>query len=120
MEVDTGASFSVISEDTYNTLWSKVDKPPLSTCSTHLKTYTGEPIKVMGSIAVDVCYKDHSYSLNLIVVRGTGPSLFGRDWLHAIPLDWAYLKVVRSLTSRKCQEVIDRYPSVFNDELGLI
>ena len=85
-----------------------------------MKTYTGQPISVKGSIAVDVRYKGQSYPLDLIVVQGSGPSLLGRDWLRTIPLDWSYLKLVRSLPSLQCQQVIDRYPSVFEDNLGHI
>ena len=120
MEVDTGATLSVISNQTYNTLWPKNKAPPLRPCSTRLKTYTGQPISVKGSIEVDVCYEDKSHSLDLLIVQGSGPSLLGRDWLRAIRLDWSYLKLVRSSPDLKCQQVIDRYPSVFKDELGHI
>ena len=44
MEVDTGAALSVISEQTYNNLWS--DPPQLQASSSVLKTYTGEVIRV--------------------------------------------------------------------------
>ncbi len=46
MEVDTGATLSVISERTYNTLWSGEQAPTLRPSSSRLKMYTGEPIKV--------------------------------------------------------------------------
>ncbi len=53
-------------------------------------------------------------------MEGAGPSLLGRDWLNAIRLDWSYVKLVQSTPAIKCQEVIDRYPSVVKDELGQI
>ena len=120
MEVDTGATLSVISEETHNSLWSKDVCPPLRPTLARLKTYTGEQIKVMGTISVDVCYNDQTYNLDLNIVKGSGPSLLGRDWMHTIPLDWSYLKLIRTTSAQKCQHVIDRYPSVFKDELGLI
>ena len=82
MEVDTGATLSVISEETHNSLWSKDVCPPLRPTLARLKTYTGEQIKVMGTISVDVCYNDQTYNLDLNVVKGSGPSLLGRDWMH--------------------------------------
>ena len=39
MEVDTGASISIISETQYNDLW-KHNKPPLAKSHTVLRTYT--------------------------------------------------------------------------------
>lgn len=82
--------------------------------------YTGQTIQIKGSISIDVRYKDQTYTLDLIIVEGSGQSLLGRDWLHTIPLDWSYLKPVRSSPATKCQQVIDHYPSVFKGKLGHI
>ena len=119
MEVDTGATLSVMSEATYESLWSK-KKPQLIPCSSQLKTYTGEQIKVKGAISVNVRYKGQNHQLSLVVVNGSGPSLLGRDWFRVIRLDWSYLKHVQAASSSRYQEVVDRYSSVFKDELGLI
>ena len=73
MEIDPGAALSVISEQTYHSLWCS--PPPLQSCSSVLKTYQWEVIKVKGVINVDVTYKDQQSSLNLIVTFGEGPSL---------------------------------------------
>ena len=93
--------------------------PPLQQCASHLKTYTGGPIKVHGSITVNVGYDNKMYTLDLIVVKGSGPSLLGRDWLRIIPIDWSYLKHIRASPSPKCQEIINRrHPTIFKEELG--
>ena len=92
MEVDTGAALSVISEQTYNNLWS--DPPQLQASTSVLKTYTGEVIRVKGLIEVDVIYKEQKASLSLIVTLGKGPSLLGRDWLQFFRLDWQQLNQV--------------------------
>ena len=50
--------------------------------------YTGETIKVMGSVSMDVEYQEQKERMNLLVVSGSGSTLMGRDWLHKIGLDW--------------------------------
>ena len=56
MEVDTGASASLISEATYKQLWqgnlSRLKKTNVKLC-----TYSGELLKVLGSITIDVVYE---------------------------------------------------------------
>ena len=52
-EIDTGASVTLISEETYNEHYQ--DKP-LQKSSLKLKTYTGEPLQVLGQAAVTVSY----------------------------------------------------------------
>ena len=44
MEVDTGASVSIISEANYNHLWSTEDAPPIQESNVKLPTYSGEQI----------------------------------------------------------------------------
>ena len=49
MEVDTGASFSLISKDTYDKLWPNLTTaPPLQTSDILLQTYTGKHLVVVG------------------------------------------------------------------------
>ena len=70
MELDTGASLSIISEDTYKSICSVTD---------HLKptcTYTGDTLAVLGYIDVQVEYESQVLILSLIVVKGQGTSLF--------------------------------------------
>ena len=74
LEVDTGASASVISESTYRELWPE-DPPNLLETQVKLRTYTGEKIKILGSIKVKVEYEQQKEMLGLLVVAGPGPSL---------------------------------------------
>ena len=92
MEVDTGASASVISEEVYGRLWNREDAPPLRPTMVTLSTYTGEKLALLGSISVDVQYQEQRRTLSLLVVAGSGPMLLGRDWLLQIQLDWTNLK----------------------------
>ena len=77
MEVDTGATFSLINEITFNKLWDSDTVPPLqpSGLPLPLRTYTGEPIRVLGSVMVTVNNNQQEAELPLLVVRGDGPSL---------------------------------------------
>ena len=53
-----------------------------------LKTYTNEPVNVLGEISVKVEYGNQTKILPLIVVEGDGHSLFGRNWPNEIKLNW--------------------------------
>ena len=118
MEVDTGATLSLISQATYRKLWTKGDAPPLHRTEARLKSYAGEPIAVEGSINVDVKYLDQYASLPLLVVTGDGPSLLGRDWLKHFKLDWSQLNSVKRDHDASIQQLLDRHPALFKDELG--
>ena len=118
MEVDTGAALSIISDDTYRSVWASDDAPLLKPCTACLKTYTGDIIPVKGALDVQVTHRDTSKQLSLIVVEGSGPSLMGRDWLRHIRLDWSNLHSVRSSVHSRCQEIVDKHSKVFADELG--
>ena len=119
MEVDTGASVSIISEETYNRLWSPEDAPPLQKSSVKLRTYSGEQIGVKGSTIVTVKYKDQTEQLPLVVANGSGPSLLGRDWLMKICLDWTNLFCVNhACYSLSLQGILDTYTTIFSSELG--
>ncbi len=85
MEVDTGAAVSLISEVAFNRNWPGKS---LEQSSIKLKSYAGEAIEVKGSLQVQVEYNDQHVTVPLIVVKGNGPNLLGREWLTKIKLDW--------------------------------
>ena len=68
MELDTGASYSLISEETYKATWS--EGPSLQQSGIKLHTYTGEQVVVVGSITVTVCYNTQVIELPLLIVKG--------------------------------------------------
>ena len=71
MKVDTGTSVSIISEYTYNKWWTH-NMQPLQETTLKLRTYTGGTLQIHGAITVDVTYNDHTDTLPLLVVEGTG------------------------------------------------
>ena len=116
MEIDTGASVSIISRETFDLIKDGESTLELEEPSVRLQTYTGEPIKVCGSTVVEVVHNDQRQSLRLMVTEGSGPTLLGRDWLGALRLDWrSIFQIGRSLT---LQQVIAEHPEVFRDGLG--
>ena len=77
MEIDTGASRSIVGEDTFNQLWSEKFRPEI----THTQI-------MLGVATVTVSHYNQSEQLELLVAAGKGPSLIGCDWLHKLKLDW--------------------------------
>ena len=93
MELDTGASISLISEEQYNQLQ---DVPTLEKSSVILQTYTGENLSIQGSITVVATYNNQTNKLPLLVVKGNGPNLMGRDWLARFQVDWHSIHQLQS------------------------
>ena len=112
MELDTGASVSLVSEKMFRHLWpSKV----LQKSSAVLRTYTGQPLQLVGSVNVSVSYKSQQAQLSLLVVMGDGPSLFGRDWLESITLDWSE---IHSLQTDPLHSLLEQHTQLFQATLG--
>ena len=113
MEVDTGAALSLVSEATFNALWP--DRCP-ETANVRLCSYSGEAIPVLGSVDVSVKYKGQVAQLPLVVVKGDGPSLLGRNWLDQIQLDWREIHYLQS----NLQSVMDKHKPLFQGGLGTL
>ena len=115
MEIDTGASVSVISESAYKAM----EKPPqLKKSNKQLYTYTGNQLEICGAIDVSVEYHGKINILPLVVVAGDGPNLLGRNWLSVIQLDWSQIFKVCQQNDKPLVQVLDKYSDVFRDELG--
>ena len=93
MELDTGAGVSLISKQMYHCLLDE-DRLLMSTSTTQLRTYSGGQLGVLSTSEVRVSYNSHQVTLPLLVVKGVGPSLFRRDWLSKIRLNWRLVNSV--------------------------
>ena len=113
MELDTGASVSLVSERVWR---EKLKAVQLEPPSLRLRTYTGEPLKLLGQAHVQVAYENQSASLPILVASGDGPSLFGRNWLNSIRLNWGEIKKIRC----GLDDLMGKYAEVFRDELGMV
>ena len=114
MEIDTGAAVSLVSKETVNSSFMK--NLPLHPTDVRLRTYTGEAVQVLGKVMVRVAKDNASVTLPLLVVKGGGTTLLGRDWLQKLKLDWKTIFNLHS--SLSLQQVLDSHKSVFTDELG--
>ena len=112
MEADMGASFSIISKQTYDATFPC---HKLQTADVKLKTYTGEFLRMFGKFTATVCYQDQTISLTLMVAGEKGPSLLGRDWLYLLRLDW---NDVFSVDADRLTSLLSRFTNVFSEDLG--
>ena len=116
MEIDTGASVSLVGEGTFKDIRDGKLTVELQETSTQLQTYTKEAIPVPGSAQVPVEHNGHSLTLSLIVTAGNGTPLLGHDCLAALQLDWRSIFSVGS--SLSLQQVLEKQSEVFKGGLG--
>ena len=64
-----------------------------------------------------MCYQSQVHTLPLVVVQGQGPSLFGRNWLEKIKLDWNSIHTLQNIS---VSPLLDKYAPLFADKLGLL
>ena len=107
MQVDTGASLSIIFGVTYH----KLGDISLRKFKHRLATNTGE----IGCIEVDVRYEHQRAYLPLMVVDGCGPSLLDRNWLQHLRLDWPN---ICSVQHSSVDDVLSEYAEVFSPGLN--
>lgn len=89
MEIDTGAARSIISRGTYREKFSHF---PLQRSEVKLKAYNGGSIHVLGQITAQVVFDGQTVNLTLLVVKGNGSTLYGRNWLRKLKLNWEKIK----------------------------
>ena len=102
---------SLISEETYQKLFSDI---PLQESTVKLKSYSREDIPVIGQAKVLVKCKHQEQNLPLLVVKGDGRSLFGRNWFSCISLNWDEIHQVYNSSL----QALDRHVAVFQEGLG--
>ena len=113
MEIDTGTAVSIVSEATWE---QKLSKPTLKPCSLVLKVYPDNPLEIMGCCDVQVQDGKTTKQLKLIVCKGNGLSLLGRNWLEEIRLNWPEIACTNGV--KTSQSELDKYKDVFTAELG--
>ena len=111
MEVDTGASVSISSLETFKTIQNGESTFQLEESTVKLQTYTGESIRISGSTKVQVAHNGQTLSLPLIITEGKGPTLLGRNWLEALWLDWRMIFTIGS--NHTLQSVLEEHADVF-------
>ena len=114
MEIDTGASVSVISMEEHRRRWSGVTLP---TTDIQLCTYTGEQREVLDARNVNVQYGQQQTALPLVVVAAKSPCLLGRDCLCHLCLDWPSICHIENVNLK---EISSRHSEVFEADLGTV
>ena len=71
----------------------------------------------VGEIEVHVVYGKITKTLPLVVIRGNGPTLLGRNWMAEIRLDWFAIKQVQE--EKLWESLKEKYP-VFKGTLGKV
>ena len=114
LEIDTGASLTLVSEQTFRQHWPDSQ---LSPSEIILRSYSGESIPVLGCVDVHVKHSNQEATLPLIVVKGEGPSLLGRNWLSQLKLNWHEIFWSRN---QSLMEVLEKHKAMFEPGLGRV
>ena len=122
MEIDTEEAVTLVNEATFKALWSKRKAPGLRRSQVQLRTYSGESLTLVGETDVKVRYGQQVASLPLIIVKGKGPNLFGRNWMQNLKLKWEEIFHLH-ITARTShdegrvqhKELITKYQEVFKE-----
>lgn len=115
MEIDTGASVSIVSHKQFK----KLGLGELIPSDISLSTITGEKLTVVGKCLVSVVYHEQTYTnMCLYVVESRGSALLGRDWLSKIQIDWNFIKSLQE--GKPTDRLIQRYSSLFDGQLGRV
>ena len=126
MEVDTGASVSILNYSDYERHFKYLALRPVEK-SFH--AYAGISLDVAGQILVDVVHNGQQATLPLLVVRAERytPPLLGRFWMMKIRLDWANLLpstngqfAVGQDTDSRVEGLEELYAEVFKPGLGTV
>ena len=113
MEVDTGASISIVSYSTFRKLWPEKS---LKSAQCVLKAYSGTEIQIRGEVEVRVQHNGQEVTLPWLVVDTEGPTLLGRNWLEKLQLNWKSVFQVNH--SQSLEQTLTRHKGVFEERLG--
>lgn len=119
MEIDTGASTTVVNEKTFHTLSHSGKVLKLNPVNTVLRTYTGEVIPVAGECELEVEYNGFKGHLPAVVISGEGPCLLGRNWLQQISLNWSEVFNLTTM-DKELNEILEAHSTVFQEGLGKV
>ena len=86
MKLDMGPRFSVIPEHLWKAKWPEVQ---LQHTDWRLVAYGGVSVQILGKANVIVSYNKHAISADVFIAKEGKYSLFGRDLLSHIRLDWS-------------------------------
>ena len=118
-EVDSGCGRSLISENTFSKLWPR-GSIKLQPSTIKARTWSRQVIQPLGTAEVSVEFNGNKVNLPLLVMKGSGPSLLGRNWFKHFGIQLTGLNSVSfEVNSRPAvQSILDKYDQVFSKEVG--
>ena len=114
--IDTACPVTVIPERMYQDHFSAY---PLQPTQLQLSSYSKHGVPVLGQFLATVKYNHNTYSLPVFVTRGDNVALCGRQWLHAIRLDWRRICSIQG-QYRNVEQLLEQYKDVFSESPGAI
>ena len=117
MELDTGASVTIIRK---NVWYDVLAKKLVQKTDVKLRSYSGHEIPVVGEAKVQVSHRNQEALLPVIITENDGPVLMGRDWLSVLKLDWGLIKQVSTEPIDRLEALQKKYSSLLDGELGTI
>ena len=124
MEVDTGASCTVMSRKEFDNLQKTTgNNIKLEPNRKPVRTYTKETIKTRGAFLGQFTYMGQVAMNNVLVVDHEGPTLLGRDLLSKLQLDWAEIMGCCQVHAIKSNfdnnpHPVSEFPKLFEPGLG--
>ena len=119
MEIDTGASISIINYYTYSKSVKK-SKSSLMKSNVMLRTYSGSILKARGKFEGVFEYEGQKLKHQFVVADRARPNLLCHDILNFIAIDWSQFK--RAMQVNNVNEVLnnlcEKYFDVFSPGLG--
>lgn len=119
MQLDTAADVTTVSEEVAKTIPNLNTEPSTEV----LMDYNSQMSPDKGAANVGVTYEQQEFhDLPLTIMEGNRPSLFGLDWLKAIPLDLQ--KALKVNSDSNLQVDVNRLPAefqeVFDERVGTV
>ncbi|XP_037505881.1 uncharacterized protein K02A2.6-like [Rhipicephalus sanguineus] len=114
MEVDTGASVSVIAKSRLLQLLPSI---PVQPSQVFLRSYSGDLKKVQGKADVHVKFHGKEAHLPIFLAGNESPTLLGRNWMQELGIGVSDVEVnIHALADVK--HVVQDYTEVFEEGLG--
>ena len=120
MELDTGASKSLISKSTYYGLWNKSKRPKMEHCADNLRVYGGSALPILGEIVVELRHLSTGkiVQAKLIVIDKDGPTLLGRDILSKLDILPRDINNIQNKDDKFKNDLKNQFPKLFSTGLG--
>ena len=116
MEIDTGASVSLIPYCVYEEHFSNVQ---LTQSDVKFCSFTGDVVKCEGKLMVTVKHFGQEKRMWLHVLRASRFTLLGRDWMEDLRMDWQSIKIVTDSSVSDLDKLLTKYSDIFKGQ-GLL